>query len=307
MGVKRYLQEGEITMTETETTTAAACGADGTQPRRNPATLVDARESFQALVNTIWRLRQPDGCPWDKVQTHESIGHNMVEEAYEALQCIEDGDPAHLREELGDVLMQVLLHAQIGADAEEFTIVDVANELNDKLIRRHPHVFGELSAANDTDVQEIWDAVKLQEKESKDEARGTGERPAGLLDDVPRSFPALMEAQKVSRKAAAVGFEWETTADVWDKVDEERAEFEAEEPGSAAREMEFGDLLFALVNVARREHIDAEQALRASTNKFRARWAAMEGIAYERGVRLEDLSTDELNLLWDEVKRASAN
>ena len=283
---------------------------------RNPRTLVDAREPFQALVETIWRLRQPDGCPWDKVQTHESIGHNMVEEAYEALQCIEDGDPAHLREELGDVLMQVLLHAQIAADAGEFTIADVVNGLNDKLIRRHPHVFGDLSAASDTDVQEIWDAVKLKEKEARDEARaaeagaaagdcsGTAEspRPAGLLDDVPRAFPALMEAQKVSRKAAAAGFEWETTADVWDKVAEERAEFEAEAPGSAARELEFGDLLFALVNVARREHIDAEQALRASTAKFRARWEAMEAAAFERGVRLEDLSTAEQNELWDAVK-----
>ena len=294
-------------MTQSEATTPAACEADGAKSCRNPATLVDAREPFQALVETIWRLRQPDGCPWDKVQTHESIASSMVEEAYEALQCIEDGDPAHLREELGDVLMQVLLHAQIGADAGEFTIADVAAELNEKLIRRHPHVFGELSASNDADVQEIWDAVKLQEKEAKDEALAGGERPAGLLDDVPRTFPALMEAQKVSRKAAAAGFEWETTEDVWSQVESERAEFEAEASGTPEREMEFGDLLFALVNVARREHIDAEQALRASTNKFRARWAAMEGIAYERGVRLEDLSTDELNLLWDEVKRAPAN
>ena len=294
-------------MAQTEATAPAACETDGAESCRNPASLVDAREPFQALVETIWRLRQPDGCPWDKVQTHESIGHNMVEEAYEALQCIEDGDPAHLREELGDVLMQVLLHAQIGADAGEFTIADVAAELNEKLIRRHPHVFGELSAASDADVQEIWDAVKLEEKEAKDEALTGGERPAGLLDDVPRSFPALMEAQKVSRKAAAAGFEWETTADVWAQAASERAEFEAEAPGTPERELEFGDLLFALVNVARREHIDAEQALRASTAKFRARWAAMENIAYERGVRLEDLSCEELNELWDKVKRGRSN
>ena len=290
---------------------------------RNPATLVDAREPFQALVETIWRLRQPDGCPWDKVQTHESIASSMVEEAYEALQCIEDGDVAHLREELCDVLMQVVLHAQIAADAGEFTVADVAAELNEKLIRRHPHVFGDLSAANATDVQEIWDQVKLKEKEAKDakdaaapEAAPDGstegggvsapaapERPAGLLDDVPRSFPSLLQAQKVSRKAAAAGFEWETTEDVWAQVESERAEFEAEAPGSPERAMEFGDLLFALVNVARREHIDAEEALRASTNKFRARWAAMEDAAYGRGARVEELSTAQLNALWDEVKR----
>ena len=293
-----------IAVPESEATPVAASEAVDAASCRNPATLVDAREPFQALVETIWRLRQPDGCPWDKVQTHESIGHSMVEEAYEALQCIEDGDPAHLREELGDVLMQVLLHAQIAADAGEFTVVDVVRGLDDKLIRRHPHVFGDLSAENDADVQEIWDAVKLREKEAKDEA--APERPVGLLDDVPRAFPALMQAQKVSRKAAAAGFEWETTEDIWAQAASERAEFEAEAPGTPEREMEFGDLLFALVNVARREHIDAERALRASTNKFRARWSAMEDIAYGRGVRLEDLSTEELNELWNEVKRAQA-
>ena len=278
---------------------------------RDPSTLVDAREQFQALVDTIWRLRQPDGCPWDRKQTHASIAKNMIEEAYEAVDCIEADDPAHLLEELGDVLMQVVLHAQIAADAGEFTMADVARDINAKLIRRHPHVFGKDAGegsprANTADeVLAIWDNVKLAEKEARDEvAEAAHERPAGLLEGVPRSLPALMQAQKVSRKAAAVGFEWETVSDVWDQVAEERAEFEAEEPGSAARELEFGDLLFSLVNVARREGIDAESALRASTNKFRSRWAAMEDAAYEQGVALESLSTTRLNELWDEVKHA---
>ena len=273
---------------------------------RNPATLTDAREQFQALVDTIWRLRQPDGCPWDRKQTHESIAKNIIEEAYEAVDCIEGGDPAHLREELGDVLMQVVLHAQIAADAGEFTVADVARDINEKLIRRHPHVFGDAQGQADTaaDVLKIWDSVKLAEKESRDEAaEAADEKPAGLLDGVPRGLPALMQAQKVSRKAAAVGFEWDSVEAVWDKVAEERAEFEAEEPGSAVRELEFGDVLFALVNVARKEGIDAESALRASTNKFRTRWAAMEDAAYERGVALERLSTKELNDLWDAAKR----
>lgn len=271
---------------------------------RDTSTLSDAREEMQSLVETIWRLRQPDGCPWDRKQTHESIGKNMIEEAYEALDCIEAGDEAHLREELGDVLMQVVLHAQIAADAGAFTMADVARDINDKLIRRHPHVFGECSATSADEVLAIWDSVKLAEKGAKDaDAAEAGERPEGLLEGVPRSLPALMEAQKVSRKAASAGFEWETVADVWDKVAEERAEFEAEAPGTAERELEFGDLLFALVNVARKEGIDAESALRASTAKFRERWAAMENAAYEGGVSLESLTTEQLDSLWDKVKR----
>lgn len=271
---------------------------------RDTSTLSDAREEMQSLVETIWRLRQPDGCPWDRKQTHESIGKNMIEEAYEALDCIEAGDEAHLREELGDVLMQVVLHAQIAADAGAFTMADVARDINDKLIRRHPHVFGECSADSADEVLAIWDSVKLAEKGAKDaDAAEAGERPEGLLEGVPRSLPALMEAQKVSRKVASAGFEWETVADVWDKVAEERAEFEAEAPGTAERELEFGDLLFALVNVARKEGIDAESALRASTAKFRERWAAMENVAYEGGVSLESLTTEQLDSLWDKVKR----
>lgn len=271
---------------------------------RDTSTLSDAREEMQSLVETIWRLRQPDGCPWDRKQTHESIGKNMIEEAYEALDCIEAGDEAHLREELGDVLMQVVLHAQIAADAGAFTMADVARDINDKLIRRHPHVFGERSADSADEVLAIWDSVKLAEKGAKDaDAAEAGERPEGLLEGVPRSLPALMEAQKVSRKAASAGFEWETVADVWDKVAEERAEFEAEARGTAERELEFGDLLFALVNVARKEGIDAESALRASTAKFRERWAAMENATYEGGVALGSLTTEQLNSLWDEVKR----
>lgn len=279
---------------------------------RDESTLADARASFQSLVRTIWRLRQPDGCPWDREQTHASIAGNMIEEAYEAVGSIESGDAAHLREELGDVLMQVVLHAQIAADAGEFTIDDVVRDLDEKLVRRHPHVFGSAEGARDADaVLDIWDEVKRAEREGRNAAEdgaastdGADAEPApeGLLDSVPLAFPALMQAQKVSKRAAKAGFEWDTVEDVWDQVASERAEFEAEEPGSDARSLEFGDMLFALVNVARKEGIDAEGALRASTAKFRRRWAAMEGIARERGERLEDLSTSELNALWDGVK-----
>ena len=267
--------------------TLARDGAPGTHPE------------FDRLVRTIWRLRQADGCPWDKVQTHDSIARNMIEEAYETLDAIEQGSDAHLLEELGDVMMQVLLHAQIGADEGSFGIDDVCRTLNEKLVRRHPHVFGELGADSPDEVLDIWESIKAGERQAAGER--DHERP-GLLDSVPRSLPALMQCQKISKRAARAGFEWDTVEDVWDKVAEERAEFLAEPRGSEAAEMEFGDLLFALVNVARHEGIDAEAALRASNDKFRRRWGAMEAHAAREGIDLEGLSTAELNRIWDAVK-----
>lgn len=292
----------------------------------NPA----AHPSFNQFVATISALRAPDGCPWDREQTHVSISHNMIEEAYEAVCAIEEEDVAHLREELGDVLLQVVLQSQIAADAGEFTIDDVCSDVNAKMVRRHPHVFGSVEASNASEVLDVWDQVKLAERQATGGADGSGaSEPEGLLDGVPRTFPALMEAQKISRKAAAVGFEWDSIEDVWDKVAEEKAElieayaaapyaangkidtsvageFDLGEEEAARRaeaaEMEFGDVLFALVNVGRRMGIDAESALRASNAKFRARWAAMEEIASEQGKRMQDFSTSEQNELWGEVK-----
>ncbi len=260
---------------------------------------------LEQAVRTIWRLRQPDGCPWDREQTHQSISKNMIEEAYEALDAIESGDAAHLREELGDVLMQVLLHAQIAADAGEFTFADICHDLDEKLVRRHPHVFGAgVSASDSEEVLDIWTKVKLEERKAAEE----GEAPAGsLLDAVPRAMPALMQAQKISKKAAACGFDWETTADVWAKVDEERAEFSAEQSGSDAALEEFGDVLFSAVNVARKEHLDAETALRLSCEKFRSRWSAMEAMAAEQGRALSDVSREELEQLWGQAKSEAAD
>ena len=275
------------------------------QDTHTSASVPAAHPSFDALVQTIWRLRQPDGCPWDREQTHESIERNMIEEAYEAVDAIEQRDQAHLREELGDVLMQVLLHAQIDADEGGFTIDDVCAELNEKLIRRHPHVFGDVDASDPEEALASWDEVKRQEREAAGKASSNAVEP-GLLDSIPRAMPALMQCQKISKRAAKAGFDWPTTADVWQQMASERAEFEAEEPGSAAAAEEFGDILFSLVNVARREHIDAEAALRASNDKFRRRWDAMEKIAGQRGVELAELSFEDLNALWDEVKASEA-
>lgn len=257
-------------------------------------------EEFDRLVRTIWRLRRPeDGCPWDRVQTHESIAKDLVGEGYEAVEAIRNHDLDNLCEELGDVLEQVLLQSQIAADAGEFDIDDVLAGLNQKLIRRHPHVFGDLAAVGtDGEVLDIWEDVKRAEREAKGEV---GEEP-GLFDSVPKSLPALAQCEKISKRAAKAGFEWESEDAVWDQVASERQEFEDEDSGSDARAEEFGDLLFSLVNVARWEHIDAEEALAASNRKFRRRWSAMEDMARAEGRDLESYDTTELNELWSRAK-----
>lgn len=260
-----------------------------------------AGEAFAAFVDTIAALRAPNGCPWDREQTHESIARNMIEEAYEAVDAIEQHDATHLREELGDVLLQVVLQSQIAADAGEFTVADVCRDVNAKMIRRHPHVFGEAAAGSAEDVLSIWDNVKLAEKSAAD---AQTEEPEGLLDSVPASFPALLQAYKISRKAVAAGFEWDTVEDVWAKVEEEIAEFKqaCRSDDAQAKELEFGDVLFSLVNVARKEGIDAETALRATCRKFRERWAFMEGAVWGQGKRIEELDMDEMQQLWDQAK-----
>ncbi len=308
----RYLAEGVLAGLEEQGLVAALGGRhDGPCAQADAQSLLRAdapgrQLELEQAVRTIWRLRQPDGCPWDREQTHQSISKNMIEEAYEALDAIESGDVAHLREELGDVLMQVLLHAQIAADAGEFTFADICHDLDEKLVRRHPHVFGAgVSASDSEEVLDIWTRVKLEERKAA--ADGVDAPATSLLDAVPRAMPALMQAQKISKKAAACGFDWETTADVWAKVDEERAEFSAEASGSDAALEEFGDVLFSAVNVARKEHLDAETALRLSCEKFRSRWAAMEAMAAERGQVLEDVSREELEQLWVEAKGKAAD
>ena len=273
-------------------------------------------EEFDEFVDTIAALRAPDGCPWDREQTHESIAKNMIEEAYEAVDAIEAGDTVHLREELGDVLLQVVLQSQIAADAGEFTIDDVCRDVNEKMIRRHPHVFGSAKAQSAGDVLELWDSVKLAEKDAVDgRAVDGGKDREGLLDGIPTGFPALMQAQKISRKAVSAGFEWDTLEDVWGKVDEEIAELrdafasapkadkgKVTEGAKAEVELEFGDVLFTLVNVARKMGVDAESALRASSAKFRRRWAFIEGAAWAQNRKVEELSMDEMQALWDEAK-----
>lgn len=317
-----------------------------TEPELAPAPIAPIdHPCFDDFVATIAALRAPDGCPWDRAQTHRSIAHNMIEEAYEAVDAIESGDTAHLREELGDVLLQVVLQSQIAADAGAFDIDDVCADVNAKMIRRHPHVFGEARADNASEVLDLWDQVKLAERFSQnaagivpsagapgsDAAAGAGvagqaAQSEGLLDGVPTSFPALMQAQKVSRKAASAGFEWDTLDDVWEKVREEVDELRAAyaaapkaangkvdagaaegdsaaaEQAAASVEDEFGDVLFSLVNVGRRMGIDAENALRATCGKFRRRWSFMEGAAWAQGTTVEALAPEEREALWQQAK-----
>ena len=275
---------------------------------------------FDRLVRTIWRLRQEDGCPWDKEQTHQSISKNMIEEAYEAVEAIAESSSEHLEEELGDVLEQVLLHSQIEADsgadgacdraagtdgvacdrAAGFDIDDVCRALNQKLVRRHPHVFGPEagSTSSAAAVLDVWESVKAEERASAEDTVHT----EGLLDSVPQSLPALMQAQKISKRAAKMGFEWASVDDVWDKVAEERAEFDAEASGTQQKTDEFGDILFALINVARWEGVDAEEALMSTCRKFRARWSYMEIAAAKRGFSLDEKPELQEDL-WQEAKR----
>ena len=281
---------------------------------------------FDRLVRTIWRLRQEDGCPWDKEQTHQSISKNMIEEAYEAVEAIAEDSPEHLEEELGDVLEQVVLHSQIEADSGDcagsdsaggagdhaadtagmrnraagFDIDDVCRALNQKLVRRHPHVFGPEagSTSSAAAVLDVWESVKAEERASAEDTVHT----EGLLDSVPQSLPALMQAQKISKRAAKMGFEWASVSDVWDKVAEERAEFDAEAPGTQQKTDEFGDILFALINVARWEGVDAEEALMSACRKFRARWSYMEKAAAKRGFSLDEKPELQEDL-WQEAKR----
>lgn len=238
------------------------------------------------------RLRGPDGCPWDREQTFDSIKRHTLEETYEVFDAIERRAWPDLKDELGDLLLQVLFYAQMAQDAGYFNIEDVAANLNAKLIRRHPHIFSDGTVDNADQVNRNWEAVKKQEKA----ARGVS---GGLLEDVPRSMPAMIEAAKIGSKAAKVGFDWPDVSGLFDKLDEEIGELKAElAPGSSERAFdELGDLLFTAVNLSRHLKLDPEFALRAANAKFRARFGAMEALAGGASA-LEQLSAAELEALW---------
>lgn len=249
--------------------------------------------SYEGLRAIIARLRAPDGCPWDREQTHASLRRNLLEESYEALEALDTSDTQGLAEELGDILVQVVFHCQIARESGEFTDEDVFRGVVEKLVRRHPHVFGEASARDAREVEEQWQAIK--ERERGDER--------SALDGVPTSTPALAYAQAISHRAARAGFEWDDVDDAIGKVAEELGEL-ADAETDEEREQEFGDLLLSIVNVGRWLGLDAESALRKANRRFYGRFAHMERTAHERGDAFANLSLEAKEALWRGAKQA---
>lgn len=254
--------------------------------------------TFSELVAIMARLRGPDGCPWDRKQTHATLRPYLLEEAYEALEAIDAEDDAELCKELGDVLLQVVFHAQIAAEEGRFDIEAVGQAIVDKLVRRHPHVFDDASADGADEVLLRWEQIKKQER------REQGKAAPSLLEGIPKHLPALMRAHRVQARVAQQGFDWDDIDGALDKVEEEFAEVrQAWEQGKAAAvEEEFGDLLFSLVNASRFLSVEPEQALRRAVAKFEHRFRALEATVHARGEEVAALSLAALDEIWDEVK-----
>lgn len=280
---------------------------------------------FDKLVAVMARLRAPGGCPWDREQTHATLRTYLVEEAYEVLDALDSADDAKFAEELGDLLLQVLFHAEIAREERRFSIADVIREIYEKMIRRHPHVFGEKRAKDAAEVLKNWEIIKQQERKAKEvkygkEAKEAEDKSAGsftsstsstsstsVLDGVPRTLPALLEALQLTREAARVGFDWDSASGIFDKLEEEkrelRAVLDAPEKKAERVEGELGDILFAAVNLARFLDVDPEIALKKSSTKFSRRFREMERIARERGTTFAQVPRAEMEALWDEAKR----
>jgi len=253
------------------------------------------------LRDIVAKLRAPDGCPWDREQTHASLRAGAIEEVYEMIEAIDAGDDPHFKEELGDLLLQVIMHAQIAGEQHRFDLEAVAADVADKLVRRHPHVFGEHRLGDSDAVLRQWDQIKKTERQSKGAPAN-----ASALDGVSAALPALMRADKVQKRAARVGFDWEQLHAIVEKIREEVAEVEHEiQSGNRANlEDELGDLLFAVVNLTRKAKFDAEILLNQATNKFVRRFHALEAEAARAGQSLPQLSLPEMDLIWERVKKA---
>lgn len=282
-------------------------GVDGTPedltlgqwPDSRPGSLlIPPRErghAFETFHEIIAHLRAPEGCPWDRKQTHASLRQHLIEESYEVIDAIDSGKPDKLAEEFGDLLLQVVLHAQIGYESGEYRLADVMKGIHDKLIRRHPHVFGEVTVDDEGQVLTNWEAIKQQERAQ------SGEPEKGILDGVPKSLPALHLAQEYQERAARVGFDWPQVDGVLEKISEEIEEIRAANT-SAEMSAEFGDLLFVLVNLARWQKIDAEAALQAANRKFQRRFAHIEKQARAEQRSLPEMSLEEMDAFWNEAK-----
>ena len=261
---------------------------------------------FQRLVEIMARLRGPNGCPWDLEQTFDSIKKYTLEETYEVLDAIDRRDWDDLRDELGDFLLQAVFYAQMASEEKRFDIADSLQAINEKLIRRHPHIFGDGNAGDgdaktEADVKKRWDEIKAQERAGKEQ------KPQGLLDTVPRALPALVEAQQITSRAAGVGFDWGKPEEVLEKLHEELAEFEAARQSASPNDIEdeLGDLFFVLVNLARFVKVDPEQALRRTNAKFRSRFGFIESELAGEGRKVSGTPIAELEELWQKAKRAA--
>ncbi len=260
-------------------------------------------KSFDELVNVMARLRAPGGCPWDREQTYASLAQYLIEECYETFDAIQEADATgethNLTEELGDILLQVVFHSAIGAERGDFTVEDVVDSVTQKLVLRHPHVFGDKELKTADDVLNNWDDLKKEERA----ASGKIEKPVeSILDDVPVHFPALLEGQKITKKAAKVKFDWENVEQIFDKLDEETGELREAIASGENIEEEIGDLLFVAVNLARKLDIDAETALKKTNRKFRKRFKFIEDELKSAGRTFDESDLAELDALWNRAK-----
>ncbi len=257
-------------------------------------------KNFDRLVEIMGRLRGEDGCPWDRKQTRESLKPYLIEEAYEVLEAIDEKDAKKLREELGDLLYQILFHAQISKEGGEFDIEDILTTSSEKMVRRHPHVFGDVKAENAEEVLRQWEAIKKTEK---------GEERKSIMEGVPAHLPALLRAHQLQARAARVGFDWEHVDQVFSKVKEEMTEFEEAFRSKDRQEMEseLGDLLFALVNIGRFIEVNPEDALRKSISRFISRFRYIEEEIAKQGWEWGEVSLEEMEMLWQEAKRLEKN
>lgn len=262
-------------------------------------------KSFDELYSTMSRLRAPGGCPWDREQTYGSLAPFLIEECYELFDAIQEaeqtGDTSNLREELGDVLLQVIFHSVIAAERGDFTVDDVALGINEKLILRHPHVFGEDELHTAEDVLNNWDELKRKQREASGEPNKVKE---SLLDEVPVHFPALLEGQKLTKKAAKVNFDWANTDQIFEKLDEEKDELKKAIADGENIEEEIGDMLFVVLNLARKLDVDAESALKKTNRKFRRRFGYIERSLKADGKSPEECTLEELDGLWNEAKKS---
>jgi MazG family protein len=268
-----------------------------------------AGEWFEKLVALQAQLRAPGGCPWDREQTHESLRRYLVEETYEVLDAMEAGDARELASELGDLLLQVVFHSVLAEEAGRFTIADVIESIHSKMVRRHPHVFGDVKAATSAEVLKNWEQLKAEERAAEEKSAREKEADGSILARVSRSLPAALEAYELTRRAAKIGFDWDNVEGIFDKIEEEKREILSvigarKDDNSARIEEEAGDLLFAAVNVARFLDVNPEIALKKANRKFKERIRWMEGAARSEAERLADLPRARMEELWDESKKA---